>query len=472
MASSWDERNPDGVAAVALPSVAASYEDVSDAPGDRGTWERAESARPMFQESVHSVSDAAGEWGTWERAGSARPMSQAVRGTSEAAGSQAGDGHRDWTGYGGRWNDWGHSESWNHRDWNSTPWRDNSGKGGKDDEPPDWDGKSEPLLKYLRQIDIWVEGTKMEPERRGVKLLGKLKGDAFDKMELIEPKSLKVFNGVEVFKELIRSKYEPNEHHRVGRIMDKFMYEFCRKTEEEIMDYDTRFDREVALAEKVAGELAPTWKAHLYLKKMRLRDDRESQVRTGALGQYTVEALRKSALSAFPSIGAIRSYHRGDDNGRPSFHSRQKPPRRDRFKNNRGSKIRKPFKAHECHPDDEEDQEEGGTDESDHEGNGSGEDSAVSEESAEPDLPAELVAAQKETETYMTQAKKQRAEVEKARGFFKNPKTSDPKAKEEHMKKDLRLDCRVSSAANWGIGRMTHSAPRTKRRVIRRNGTT
>ena len=72
------------------------------------------------------------------------------------------------------------------------------------------------------------------------------------------------------------------------------------------MDYNTKVDKELNQVEKVARELAHTWKAHLYLSKMKLREDKMPQVLTGALGRYTVDALRKSASAAFPTLGTIR----------------------------------------------------------------------------------------------------------------------------------------------------------------------
>ena len=90
-----------------------------------------------------------------------------------------------------------------------------------------------------------------------------MKDDAFEKMELVKPKTLQREDGVEVFIDLVRSKYEPLEYHRVGKVMDDFMYRFERKSDESILDYNTRFDRQVYEAEKMAGELAPIWKAHL-----------------------------------------------------------------------------------------------------------------------------------------------------------------------------------------------------------------
>ena len=107
----------------------------------------------------------------------------------------------------------------------------------------------------MRQIDVWEIATGMEPSRRGVKLRSRLEGDAIEKMELVDPKSLNVEHGVAMFKKLIRQKYEPLEKHRVGQIMDEFMYTFSRSSGESIMDYSIWFGRELDRAEKVAGEL-------------------------------------------------------------------------------------------------------------------------------------------------------------------------------------------------------------------------
>ena len=76
----------------------------------------------------------------------------------------------------------------------------------------------------------------MEPERRGVKLLGRLTGDAFSKTELIDPKSLKTRDSVELFMKHIERLYQPIENHNVGQVMDYFMDEFHRSAEMQIMD--------------------------------------------------------------------------------------------------------------------------------------------------------------------------------------------------------------------------------------------
>ena len=95
------------------------------------------------------------------------------------------------------------------------------------------------------------------------------------------------------------------EDYRVGKIMDEFLDEFHRRREQEIIDFNRQWGNELYKVEKVAGELTPRWKAHLYMKKLRLDATKKSQILTGALGVYTVDALSKSALTTFPSIREI-----------------------------------------------------------------------------------------------------------------------------------------------------------------------
>ena len=140
-------------------------------------------------------------------------------------------------------------------------------------------------------------------------MLSRLTGDTWEKTEMLDPKSLLRPDGASILIQYLRDKYEPIEHRKIGKIMDEFMYSFDRHRDEEIMDFDTRFDKEIAKAEQAAGTISETWKAHLYLKKMRLPSEKESLVLTGALGKYTVHDLRKSALSAFPRV----DFRRGKD---------------------------------------------------------------------------------------------------------------------------------------------------------------
>ncbi len=51
--------------------------------------------------------------------------------------------------------------------------------------------------------------------------------------------------------------------------MDDFLFRFERHNGEEVNDYSLRFENELCEVEQVAGALNPTWKAHVYLKKMR-----------------------------------------------------------------------------------------------------------------------------------------------------------------------------------------------------------
>ena len=146
------------------------------------------------------------------------------------------------------------------------PWSD--GPKEKDGDVPFWDGKTEHRTTYFRRIDLWEATTGVEPKKRGIRLLAKLTGDAFEKLENVSPQSLEYDDGVERFKKCIINVFEPIEDYRVGKIMDGFLEEFFRRRDQELLDYNLAWEKELQKAEKVAGELTPRWKAHLYLKKI------------------------------------------------------------------------------------------------------------------------------------------------------------------------------------------------------------
>ena len=84
--------------------------------------------------------------------------------------------------------------------------------------------------------------------------------------------------------------------------MDEFLDDFRRDSGQEIVDYNREWDKESRKAEKVAGELAKTWKAHLYVKKMRLTPELVSRLLSAAHGVWEVEPLKKAALITFPTV--------------------------------------------------------------------------------------------------------------------------------------------------------------------------
>ena len=72
----------------------------------------------------------------------------------------------------------------------------------------------------------------------------------------------------------------------MGRIIDDFFYKFERANGEEIADFDTRFESGLRELEAAVGTLNQVLVAHLFLKKLRLPGDKESQVITGAFNKY------------------------------------------------------------------------------------------------------------------------------------------------------------------------------------------
>ena len=84
----------------------------------------------------------------------------------------------------------------------------------RDGDVPEWDGKSHRSF-YFRRIDIWKSTTGCPPEKQALKLLQKLTGEAFEKLEHVDPESLRREDGIELYKKAIVDVYEPIEDYRV-----------------------------------------------------------------------------------------------------------------------------------------------------------------------------------------------------------------------------------------------------------------
>ena len=325
-------------------------------------------------------------------------------------------------------------------------------KRDRDGDVPEWDGKSSHRTTYFRKIDLWVATTGVEPRKRGIRLLAKLTGEAFDKLENVEPATLLVEDSVDKFKACIVEVYEPIEDYRVGKIMDAFLDEFSRKKDQEIIDYNLAWARELHRAEKVAGELQGKWKAHLYLKKMRLPSISKSQVLTGALGSYTVEALSKAALTTFPNIREAFAGRSGGGHGSGSFNSSKKPGGFRRGGYRKPGNKKKGWGANETNQDEEDEVPEDVEDydydaEDDEDEDGSGEEQQ--DEGEWDECPSELEEAAVEAEAFLTRAKKQRADIEKARGFFKKGVSSGDRDKGTKDAKQ-RLPCsKCGKLGHW-----------------------
>ena len=66
--------------------------------------------------------------------------------------------------------------------------------------------KNELLSKYIRRVQIWVAATHTSPYKQGLILLNNLTGDAFEKMELVEPCELMVYNGAKLLIKMLKKK--------------------------------------------------------------------------------------------------------------------------------------------------------------------------------------------------------------------------------------------------------------------------
>eukprot|EP00971_Amphidinium_carterae_P153136 3035488-Amphidinium_carterae.2 len=254
--------------------------------------------------------------------------------------------------------------------------------------------------------------------RRGGKLLERLKGDAFQKAELLDPMELQNDNGVETLLKYLRDKYEPLEAIKIGQLIDDFVEKFKRFPTEEIRDYDSRFETRVRELEERIGPMNVSMKAHYFLRKLCVSGDKESQVITGASNVFKYEALRDSAVACMPR--ATHMTYKGDrvgSSGAPvgtgtagqnqggTYQARGKP----RYP------ARKPYGAHEVSMEDGE--AEGDLVAVAEGGEGLGDDPEGSEPWTE--VPEELESAFEANTIMMTQAKRNRSELEQARQFYR-----------------------------------------------------
>ncbi len=66
------------------------------------------------------------------------------------------------------------------------------------------------------------------PEKRGLRLLQKLKGEAAEKLSNVKAEDLLMPDSVEMLKAAIEKAYYPAEDYKVGATMDEFLHSFSR----------------------------------------------------------------------------------------------------------------------------------------------------------------------------------------------------------------------------------------------------
>eukprot|EP00971_Amphidinium_carterae_P327486 6458882-Amphidinium_carterae.1 len=267
----------------------------------------------------------------------------------------------------------------------------------------DYDGKDE---DYERKVSIYEANSRVAKARRGGKLLERLSGDAFRKVETLDPSELRCDEGVQMLLAFLRDKYEPLRPLKVGSLMSEFVDNLRRNRGEEIRDWNSRFESRLREVEEYTGSMNPNVVAFYYLKKLSVPASVESQIVTGASNKYEYDALSRSALACLPRVSMLRGGS-GDSPKPQGGHGGggQRPG----FKGRPGKKV---FET------------ENDADADDifvaaiEEAEATEQQLALSDED---DLPEELRDALAESATWLTQAKKQRAQLEAARSFFKKP---------------------------------------------------
>ncbi len=236
---------------------------------------------------------------------------------------------------------------------------------------------------------------------------------------------------------------------RVGKICDDFLAILTRKPGEDILDFDARFESALRETEHAVGILNPTLKAHLFLKKLKLPGDKESQVITGAMNKYQYEALRDSAAACITRVSILRGRETGDSGGSGGsggFHSRHG--------NNNHHRKGQP-RAHRAHATEHDDDSTNNAVDMTNNDGDNADDVAhhINQEdlaTGDDDIPDEIHEAIVKHLAFITQAKKHRADMEKAWEFYRKPKTAGEDTKKRMISLKQRLPCaRCGRTGHW-----------------------
>ena len=312
---------------------------------------------------------------------------------------------------------------------------------GRGDTIPEWDGKSFSLKVYKRKVRLYEASSQTPASRRGCKLLQKLTGDACDKTDHLDPNTLVHEDGVARLLSYLEAKYEPKEAVKVGSAIDEFIERLERRPGEEIRDFDTRFESKMKELEGLIGDFNKNLKAHYFLRKLKVGGERETLVIAGAGNKYEYEALRESAISCIPRIGMLGRTPPPPTPG-AGFHSSQqrrftrKPPRRA-------------YATEHGEPQEPEEEHEQDLSAEAEEGAAGAYHTEADEDSIAAELPDELQEALHENEVMITQAKKHRSDIEKAREFYRDPRQhGDGKDRLKALK--ARLPCaKCGKTGHW-----------------------
>lgn len=176
-----------------------------------------------------------------------------------------------------------------------------------------------------------------------------------------------------------------------------------------------------------------------------------------------------AAISTFPSVAAMRGYIGRDNTPRRDHFMSQRYRGRGKDRSRgRGRFVpgRRAVRVNEAGIDDDDEYAADQQDDAFEDDPTFDLDRSLSlgddDEDDDSELPEEIEAAERDAEVFLTQAKKQRAEVEQAWGFCRKGRANpDPKARAEHFKSS-RFAWRARRVVSWDIGMTIPSVQRSQ----------
>ena len=104
---------------------------------------------------------------------------------------------------------------------------------------------------------MWVAATGVRKDEQAIRSWQDLSGEAFQKPENMDTETVRHAGGVADVKQAIENVYEPIEEYRIDKSMDEVLSDFSRRRNQEIVDYNLAWARELRNSEKLAGDLTP-----------------------------------------------------------------------------------------------------------------------------------------------------------------------------------------------------------------------
>ncbi|CAK0854994.1 unnamed protein product, partial [Prorocentrum cordatum] len=347
------------------------------------------------------------------------------------------DSWSDWGTHGLPWREWGSSWSEEQRRWgplrlepDAAPaqhgWATEARADPDKKYVPECDGKSVPLRACERRVKIFELNTSIPPQRRGGRLLSRLKGGAAAKAGNFDPEALAVPDSAQVILCYLHSKCDLQETLKVGTLVGELVEKLARNVSEEALAFEPRCETKIRELEKAMGDpLNKHLQARHFLMKLRVDGEKESHIIADAGTELVYTKLWGSAKLRLPRASTPRgmltlppSAGGGGGAHRECLNWNRRRPGRAAGRGG-GRAVHAARGGQKGDPDGAAEDDGEGPEDAEYDEEMESEDDQGEEAADHEGVPEELRAILTDSTAMMTLAKKGRAEAEKARNFYR-----------------------------------------------------